>query len=311
MNHIVNGDVVGGKLKSLNGNMIVWREMYDFGPLSKEWTLDETYKRRAEFFEQKLQIPSSFFIENCRKQYELLNELSRSEEVVLWFEHDRYDQVTILYLLSELSAHGFQKISMVSINEYEGIEPFHGLGQLSSEQLIELLPTKQEITNEQIEEAYAGWKAYCSVKQDEVNEFIQKCHVLPFLKPALLSHKTYFPSQQNGLNEVEFLALSMINDGINSFAELFNKLVRQRTNDGLSDLYFAAILNELMKGDHPLISSDSDLPSYKQHNPKAKIELTRWGLDVLSGKANRMNLIGIDWWVGGVHLVEKASKNNI
>ncbi|WP_088012207.1 DUF1835 domain-containing protein [Gottfriedia acidiceleris] len=311
MNHIVNGDVVGGKIKSLNGNMIVWREMYDFGPLSNEWTLDETYKRRAEFFEQKLQIPLSFFIENCRKQYELLNELSRSEEVVLWFEHDRYDQVTILYLLSELSALGFQKISMVSINEYEGIVPFHGLGQLSSEQLIELLPTKQEITNEQIEEACAGWKAYCSDKKDELNEFIQKCHALPFLKQALLSHKTYFPSQQNGLNEVEFLALSMIHDGINSFGELFNKLVRQRTNDGLSDLYFAAILNELMKGDHPLISSDSNLPSYKQHNPKAKIEITRWGLDVLTGKANRMNLIGIDWWVGGVHLVEKAFKNNI
>jgi len=307
MNHIVNGDVVGGKLKSLSGKMIVWREMYDFGPLSQEWTLEETYRRRAEFFEQKLQIPSSFFIENCQKQYQLLKELSRTEEVVLWFEHDRYDQVTILYLLTELSTLGFQKISMVSMNEYEGIEPFHGLGQLSSEQLIELLPTKQEMTKEQIEEACAGWKAYQSESLEELDEFIQECHSLPFLKQALLSHKTYFPSSQNGLNEVEFLALSMINEGINTFAELFNKLVRQRTNDGLSDLYFAAILNELMKGDYPLISSNSELPSFKQHNPKAKLELTRWGIEVLSGKANRINLIGIDWWVGGVHLVEVAS----
>ncbi|WP_180232791.1 DUF1835 domain-containing protein [Bacillus sp. AFS055030] len=306
MNHIVNGDVVGEKIKSLNDNIIVWREMYDFGPHSQDWTLEETYKRRAEFFEQKLQIPSSFFIENCKSQYQLLNELSRSEEVVLWFEHDRYDQVTILYLLSELSALGFQKISMVSIYEYEGIEPFHGLGQLSSEQLIELLPTKQEITNEQIEEACAGWKAYCSNNLDELNEFIQKCHVLPFLKQSLLSHMTYFPSQQNGLNEVEFLALSMINEGIITFAELFNKIVRQRTNDGISDLYFAAILNELMKGDNPLISSDSKLPSYQQYNQRAKLELTKWGLDVLKGKANRMNLIGIDWWIGGVHLVKNA-----
>ncbi|PGM48697.1 DUF1835 domain-containing protein [Bacillus sp. AFS053548] len=311
MNHIVNGDVVGGKIKTLNDNIVVWREMYDFGPLSQDWTLEETYKRRAEFFEQKLQIPSSFFIENCRSQYQLLNELSRSEEVVLWFEHDRYDQVTILYLLSELSALGFQKISMVSINEYEGIEPFYGLGQLSSEQLIGLLPTKQEVTDKQIEEACAGWIAYCSNNLTELNEFILKCHALPFLNQALLSHLTYFPSQQNGLNEVEFLALSMINEGITSFAELFNKLVKQRTNDGLSDLYFATILNELLKCDYPLISSDSELPSYKQHNPKAKIELTKWGLDVLTGKANRMNLIGIDWWVGGVHLIEKPSNNRM
>ncbi|PEL09839.1 DUF1835 domain-containing protein [Bacillus sp. AFS017336] len=307
MNHIVNGDVVGGKIQALNGNINVWREMYDFGPLSNEWSLEETYRKRAEFFEQKLQIPADFFIENCQKQYRLLNELSRTEEVVLWFEHDRYDQVTILYLLTELSSLGFQKISMVSINEYEGFDPFHGLGQLSSEQLIELLPTKQEMTTEQIEEACAGWKAYRSESLEELDKFIQECHSLPFLKQALLRHKTYFPSSQNGLNEVECLALSMINEGINTFAVLFNKLVRQRTNDGLSDLYFAAILNELMKGDYPLISSNSELPSYKQHNPKAKIDLTSWGLDVLNGKANRIHLNGIDWWVGGVHLFEKPT----
>ena len=72
MNHIVNGDVVGEKIKSLDGNIIVWREMYDFGPLNVYWSLEELFKRRAEFFEEKLSIPSAFFLENCQKQYQLL-----------------------------------------------------------------------------------------------------------------------------------------------------------------------------------------------------------------------------------------------
>jgi Domain of unknown function (DUF1835) len=308
MNHIVNGDVVGGKIKTLDGNIIIWREMYDFGPLSLTWSLDETYKRRAIFFEQKLVIPSNVFIKNCQQQFNQLNELSRTEEVVLWFEHDRYDQTMLIYLLTQLSSMGFQKISMVSINEYPGVEPFHGLGQLTSGQLIELLQLKQELTNEQIQEAIAGWKAYLSNDPEEIHNFVNECYALPFLKQALKAHNSYFPSINNGLNEVEFLALTYIKDGRTTFAELFNKVSIHRINDGISDLYFAALLNELMKGDFPLIKVNSMLSNYHKQNPNSKIELTNWGFDVLYGKANRIELIGIDWWIGGVHLFEKALK---
>ncbi|WP_088070924.1 DUF1835 domain-containing protein [Gottfriedia luciferensis] len=307
MNHIVNGDVVGDKIKKLNGNIIVWREMYDFGPLNQAWSLEETYRRRANFFEKKLKIPAEFFIKNCQKQYELLNNLSRSEEVVLWFEHDRYDQTMFIFLLTQLSILGFQKVSMVSINEYKGIEPFHGLGQLTSEQLIELLNMKQKISNEQMKEAIAGWNAYQSDHYEELNRFIQNCYTLPLLKQALICHKTYFPSPKTGLNEVEFLALSMLDESAKSFAELFTKVSNERINDGLSDLYFAAILNELMNGEYPLISSNKTLPNYNQYSPQAELSLTKWGMEVLKGKSNRVDLIGIDWWIGGIHIFENIA----
>ena len=53
----------------------------------------------------------------------------------------------LMYLLTELSSKGFEKLSMISINQYPGIDPFYGLGQLSSEQLIELVDS-QERDNE-------------------------------------------------------------------------------------------------------------------------------------------------------------------
>jgi hypothetical protein len=47
--HIVNGEAVAEKLK-VDGDVIVWREMYDIGPLDFSWSSDEMISRRAAFF---------------------------------------------------------------------------------------------------------------------------------------------------------------------------------------------------------------------------------------------------------------------
>ncbi|MFC0470629.1 hypothetical protein ACFFHM_09000 [Halalkalibacter kiskunsagensis] len=49
MIHIVNGDVVGNKLRGQFEPIIVWREMYDFCPLSLTWSSEELNKKRASF----------------------------------------------------------------------------------------------------------------------------------------------------------------------------------------------------------------------------------------------------------------------
>jgi hypothetical protein len=178
MIHIVNGDVVGKKLLNhLDGDIIVWREMYDFGPLTDGCTKD-LIKRRAIFFEEKVGIPSSIFIANCKRQNRLLNDLPRKTPITLWFEHDRYDQTMLIYLLKELSRKGFSQLSMVTLNKYPGIEPFFGLGQLTTPQLIELFHnSNQAISDEQVQEATTGWTAYSSTNPCDIVKWIaaSKC----------------------------------------------------------------------------------------------------------------------------------------
>ncbi|WP_445505493.1 hypothetical protein [Niallia sp. 03091] len=53
MIHIVNGDVVGQKIKNLEGNVLVWREMYDIGPLSRDVPKEEWIKRAGLDFLKK------------------------------------------------------------------------------------------------------------------------------------------------------------------------------------------------------------------------------------------------------------------
>ena len=197
-----------------------------------------------------------------------------------------------------------ENLSMVSINQYTGIEPFFGLAQLTSQQLKELYYTNRKpITKEQIREAIAGWNAYTSTNPIEIETWITTSNGhLPFLKKALETHLSYFPSKQNGLNDVENLIFDFINRRICSFTEIFQFISEKRVNDGLSDLQLAAMLNQYVKGENPLIQLDSPLPNFKHPIPTAKLSLTPYGLDVLKRNTDRFSFTGIDWWLGGVHL---------
>ena len=68
MIHIVNGDALANKMKSFNGIVMPWREMYDFGPLMINSTQGMLINERALFFEEKVGIPASLFIESTNTQ---------------------------------------------------------------------------------------------------------------------------------------------------------------------------------------------------------------------------------------------------
>ncbi|QIZ09425.1 DUF1835 domain-containing protein [Priestia megaterium] len=302
MIHIVNGDVVGSKLGNLPGDVLVWREMYDFGPLSEDISEENWIHRRASFFEKKLAIPAKLFSRNCKDQNRFLDELPRKKEIVLWFEHDRYDQTMLMYLLNELSKKEYMNLWLVTIDEYEGVEPFYGLGQLSSQQLEGLYyQKKQLVTDEQIIEAITGWRAYTSKNPIDIEKWMASSkEKLPFLKQAFQSHLSFFPSVHTGLNKVETLVLNYLDNNTCSFGELFQSISMQRINDGISDLYFAAMLNELMNGPYPLLECDYPLPNYQNPEPNSKLRLTSHGLDVLSGQKVHCEFVECDWWIGGV-----------
>ncbi|MCM2532239.1 DUF1835 domain-containing protein [Neobacillus pocheonensis] len=259
------------------------------------------------FFDEKVGIPASLFIKTSGEQSRFLDEIPRETEIVLWFEHDRYDQTMLMYLLNELSRKEFKNLSMVTINEYPGIEPFYGLGQLSSQQLEELFyHKKQSISKEKMNEAILAWKAYISTNPTDIEKWIATSKErVPFLKQALQSHLSYFPSVKTGLNEVETFVLEYMYDYTCPFTELFHVVSKLRISDGLSDLHFAAILNELMNGPYPLLESDRPLPNYQSPEPHAKLKLTFFGLEVLKEQRDFFEKEKSDWWVGGVNL-----KNN-
>ncbi|WP_299088440.1 DUF1835 domain-containing protein [uncultured Metabacillus sp.] len=303
MIHIVNGDILASKLQGLSGKIMSWREMYDFGPFHSSWSNEELITRRAAFFDEKLEIPSSLFSAICHKQLAQLSEIPHDEEVVLWFEHDRYDQTMLMYILTQLANQHHLNISMVSVNSYPGISPFYGLSQLLGNQLLELFHSRKTVSSKQVNEAEAGWRVYTSSDSEEVKKWVADIdHELPFLLEVLTRHESYLPSAKTGLNIIESIALNAIATKPVSFRDLFHQIAPSLKDEGLSNLHLSALLNELVKGDQALLKTNGLLPMYgsEQHNPI--LTITSFGERVLSGEANRIDLIGIDWWIGGVHL---------
>ena len=77
-----------------------------------------------------------------REQHAAIENFSDHEEVVLWFEHDLFCQVHLIYLLDWFAQRdlGNTRLSLISIDEFPGVKMFHGLGQLNEAQLTSLLP---------------------------------------------------------------------------------------------------------------------------------------------------------------------------
>lgn len=310
MLHIHNGDSSANILKEsgLPGEHLAWREALIAGPTPQNLSADEWRSVRAlhlsEAYELKLQTCARDLLE----QELALAKFSQHREVVLWFEHDLFCQLHLIYLLQWFAKRESRqtKLSLICIDSFPGVEDFRGLGQLSATQMASLFEARREVSNDEFDLAQSAWHAYCAPAPLEVQKFINTdTSRLPFLKNALLKHLARFPSTVNGLGRVENQALKLIDDGHREFTRLFEEFGRREAIYGLGDFQFRNELKRMVKAPTPLLvvkndSLDGELASGAFL--KAVFELTEKGADVLQGKADAVELNGIDLWLGGVHL---------
>src|SRR5881628_2167259 len=97
------------------------------------------------------------------------------EEVVLWFEHDLFCQVQLIYLLNWFSRRdlGNTKLSLICIDNFPGVEHFRGLGQLNEQQLATLFPTRRKVATDQLNLGSKAWQAYASPAPTEIESLLK------------------------------------------------------------------------------------------------------------------------------------------
>src|SRR5262249_55542559 len=120
----------------------------------------------------------------------------KHEEVVLWFEHDLFDQLQLIQLLDWFAQQelGKVKLSLIQIDSYPGVKPFYGLGQLSGTQLARLFPTRRAVTSAHLAAAREAWQAFRSSDPAALLEQAQKnSPALPFLAAALQRFLEEYP----------------------------------------------------------------------------------------------------------------------
>jgi hypothetical protein len=227
------------------------------------------------------------------------------DEVVLWFEHDLFDQLLLVRHLDWFSRRhlGRTALSLICVGEFPGFEPFHGLGQLDANQLASLLGTRETVSPDQIALGVRVWRAFTAPDPLALDAIVNERNtdVLPFLQGALRRFLEEYPSVETGLPRTERHLLDILAKGPLSPVDLF--LAEQRCEERvfMGDSTVWCRVRGLASGAHPLVSlnveerGDPGLPG-------GTVSITDMGRGVLAGAADAVRLNGYDRWLGGVHL---------
>ena len=316
MLHIVNGDTVGDKLKQgkIAGDILVWREIYTVGPVFPDMAEPGNRSARAAYLEEALGIPRSFCLAGSEEQERRLREFGKHDEVVLWFEHDLFDQTMLCCLLHWFARQTLDNTSLrlLTIGSYPGIVPFRGLGQLTAEQLAALSGASRPVGRQELSLGSRAWEAYCSRDADGQLAFLRECeaagqHALPYVRDAFEAHLSRLPSVRNGLGIVEHTALLLVAEGVREPYELFGQAGDRLPLLGMGDLEFWRRLARMAAAPHPLVrvAGVDGYPTFSDPVPSFRdgsVTLTELGARVLAGEADWAALQPADDWIGGLRL---------
>jgi hypothetical protein len=313
MLHITNGDSAANGIREtgIPGAVLSWIDVLHEGPVPPDLDLDQLRTVRAKFiadcgwtsFEEAVGLFS-------RRDRVLADSLGK-DEVVLWFEHDLYDQLQLIQILDWYAHHDLNrtKLTLICAAEY--------LGPSTVERLRERYPERQPISGTQLELARTAWAAFRSPDPTQLTELLQRdSSALPFLSSALWRHLQQFPSTKNGLSRSENQALEAIASGITVLGQVYRASHHDREEAlFLGDATFAIYVERLSAGREPLVLREDGqvvkAPRGRGPAPEfwqSQVMLTPLGRAVLGEAADQVKLNGIDRWLGGVHLAGPAAK---
>jgi hypothetical protein len=152
-------------------------------------------------------------------EYAALNGLDRFDRVLLWFEHDLWDQAALIRVLGLLA--GRRGLSgKLFLVPADGQRPFAALGdaELAALQPAPLSPL-------QIEAGAEAWAAFAAEDPRALDALWRRALPLPHLAPALRRHLQDLPWTTDGLSLTERRLLQAVAGGAGDLSAAFTALL--------------------------------------------------------------------------------------
>ena len=294
--HLTNGDHTADTLSlaDLPGEIRVWADALDQGPVLPVSDA-EHYKLRTDYHAARGGGPSVADYDRA------LDEAAGAEELILWYEHDLFDQLALCRILSRLARRGLpQTLTIVSIDRHPEIPNFLGLGQLKSEQLAELWPRRAPLSRDAIDEAITTWIAITAADPRALPFLTRRVKALPFLAGAIERHLEDYPDPQSGLSRTERQLLAAVARGVATGPELMTTVQAIDPRYPITDALLVETLQTFVK-----IGFVEGVPPGNAFK-EIKASITALGRQALAGAIDRVHEVGIDTWRGGVHLTGRG-----
>ncbi len=225
---------------------------------------------------------------------------TRYKRVVLWFEHDTYDQLVLARTLSRFSVDGVPRVlEMVTTDRFPGIDRFTGLGQLSPENLRDLWPQRIAVSEKQLKTGRRVWDALRATDPIALHERIYDCAALPYMARALRRHLEELPGVDDGLGLTERLILQILRDGDRSAGQIFRDLMMVREPlPWLGDTMFWYVLRSMMRAE----TCPFDIANHNAGWPERLFSLNEAGRELLAGRRDWMSFMPPPRWLGGIRI---------
>jgi hypothetical protein len=236
----------------------------------------------------------------AQAEAELQAAASRYERVVLWFEHDGYDQINLARCLAQFSETPPRRMEMVTLEHYPGAMRFIGLGQLPPEALRLLWDERKPVTSQQ---AQAGQTVWTLLRQPDPTALAVAVAAgipqLPYLARALRRHCQELPWTANGLGLTQRLILEVLAEQPRTIGQVFRGLMLERDPlPFLTDLMLADFVRQMQRVSQPVFTAafdDNDRRWFRE-----RLTITPLGRAILAGEVDWLSLSPPQRWVGGV-----------
>lgn len=277
------------------GVLSVWCDVLHDGPVPGGLSDEELLPIRAKFLAGG--SPETEVAEELMRSRAIIQDTSAYDELVLWYEHDLFDQLNLIQLLALIGRQppAGKRVSLICIGSFPGRDSFKGLGELTPAELAPLLDVRQPVTAEQYALAARAWEAFRASDPRKLEALVRDAaaanlSALPFLAPALRRHLEEFPWTTDGLSRTERRLMQLAEAGPIAFKDAFPRVYDGETAFYIADSSLLAVIERLSAAAPPLMVSGHALT------------LTDTGRAVLAGEIDRVSHCGIDRWLGGVHL---------
>lgn len=214
MLHITNGDCAVAVLSQVvHGPILPWRDVLHEGPVRAGLSLEALSQERAQFIAAAGWGTYSEVLQNFRERDAVFRRAGEHDEIVLWFEHDLYDQLQLIQVLDGLAALRGPPISLVCEAEY--------LGNMAPERAAELFALRNPLVRRHFQEAQAAWAAFRAPDPQQLEKL--RTTSLPFLAAAIRRHLEEFPWTTDGLSRTQRRIHEALKDGPLPLPELFRR----------------------------------------------------------------------------------------
>ena len=311
--HVANGTCTTRiiELAGIPGTLSIWADPLYEGPVPGGLTDRELLAVRSRHLAGSTDAALVDDPVNDMERWRTVIERHESyDELILWFEHDLFDQLCLIQLLAWIRERlpAAKVVSLVCIGSFPGRPRFKGLGELTPDELASLVDTRQRVSPAQYSLAELAWYALREPTPEALDHLrLGDTSALPYLAAAVARFFQEYPWTTDGLSRTERRLLELAAGGPVELSAAFPRMHADEDAYYVTDMSLAALADTLSRTSPPLLTRALTTVADGQRLQESvalrgTVTLTDVGRAVLAGRQDRVATCGVDRWLGGVHL---------